>query len=105
MAKTKVDRYAHRWTVKSFTDSSVSYVVAQLKTTLEMQCSCKAWIFQRKKFPNGHCKHIQATLANLDKAMQKQLAAEQAELLQLWNVMELQELPDLDMQTFGSRSI
>ena len=104
MAKAKLDRYVHRWKVQSFS-SSEEYTVAQKRDDLTYSCSCKAWIFQRKKFPNGHCKHIQAMLANLDKGAKKQLAAEQAELLQLWNVQDLSILPDLGMQTTGEERI
>ena len=107
MAKAKADRYLHRWTVQSFS-SSEEYVVAQKRDTLEFSCSCKAWIFQRKNdrvCPGWHCKHIQAMLANMDRKDKKQLAAEQAELLQLWRVQDLTELPDLGMQVSESRQV
>lgn len=48
--------------VKS-TSSEDVYTVAQ-KVDGTFGCSCKAWIFQRKKMPNGHCKHITFALAH-----------------------------------------
>jgi hypothetical protein len=57
----KSNQWVKRIKVQSTTTSEV-YTVAQ-KTDGSFGCSCKAWIFQRKRLPNGHCKHIQHALS------------------------------------------
>lgn len=50
-------KYIKKWTVPSNSEREKIYIVA-LTETGEYQCSCPAWIFQRKKLYHGECWHI-----------------------------------------------
>jgi hypothetical protein len=54
--------WVKRWSVASHTDPHTKYTVA-LKDDGTFGCTCGAWKFQRKKLPDGHCKHINALIA------------------------------------------
>ena len=55
--------YVEQWEVESFTSPGKIYKVSRRQDG-GMECSCPSWIFQRKRLPNGHCKHIRFILAN-----------------------------------------
>ena len=59
-------KYKRKWIVPSTSrnfyvrdeDKKIIYIVAETEDG-KFQCSCPAWIFQRKKLRNGECYHIQ----------------------------------------------
>jgi len=104
MAIKKKDQWAKRWKVTSFTDSSQVYTVSQHNDG-HYGCSCKAWIFQRKRMPNGHCKHIEVILAKLAAAAEKVLVEATRKLLDEWAVQELEYIPDTGMWDMSERVV
>ena len=48
--------YVKKWIVKSSSDLNKKYIVAQTATGA-MECSCPAWIYQRKV-----CRHIRSVI-------------------------------------------
>jgi hypothetical protein len=102
--KPKARTWKQQFTVKSFTNRTDEYTISE-KLDGTWACSCKAWIFQRKKFPNGHCKHIEAVLAHLAVKAGHALEESARKLLDMWAVEEVTALPDLGMTMFEDRSV
>lgn len=102
--KPKARTWIRQWVVKSFTVSDTEYTISE-KVDNSYACSCKAWIFQRKKFPNGHCKHIEAVLASLAIKAGRVLEEAARLLLDQWAVEEVTTLPGIGMGHFEDRSI
>lgn len=61
-------RYLEQW--KVIGSKGDEYKVS-LTLDHAWQCACPRWIFNRKKLPDGKCKHILAKLAEIE---QRQLA-------------------------------
>lgn len=106
MAKVK-NVWVKKWTVTSFTDSSISYTVSQAKDG-HYGCSCPAWRFKKADLTTGlrpDCKHILATAGKVAEKMLQKINEETRALLDLWAVEEVYTMPDLDMTPMYDRTI
>ena len=55
--------YREQWRIQSFTNPDKTYTVS-LRNDGGYECSCPAWIFQRKRL--GNCKHIRQVQENFN---------------------------------------
>ena len=97
-------KWIKRWEAHSFTDPNTVYTVSKDREE-HFACSCKAWIFQRKKLPDGHCKHINVILAKLQVDAQETVNEQMRSMLDEWAIEEVFSMPNLGIGSFDERTI
>ena len=93
-----------RWEARSFTDLNTVYTVG-LKIDGTYGCTCGAWKFQRKKLPDGHCKHINVILAKIAQETNEIVNEQMRSMLDEWAVEEIFSMPNLGVGSFDERTI